>query len=107
MAKFSIEKAGGPLVIYVGRQATGCAYELGPLSRKRIKEIFPQTPSAPKVFVGYETKQDFERIHGPLWEHVAIILTGLTPDQIDRLGGIRLYDPITETKWNPVTVNSQ
>jgi hypothetical protein len=103
----SVERQNGPLVIYVGRQATGCAYELGPLSRRRIKESFPQAKSAPSVFVGYDTKKDFERVHGPIWEQVAAILTGLSADQISKLGGLRIYDPVDESKWTPLSVNGQ
>lgn len=107
MAKAAIEEPNGPLVIYVGRQATGCTYQMGPISRRRIREAFPDARIAPSVFVGYETKQDFEKAHGPIWDQLAIILTGLTREQIDKLGGIRIYDPVAESKWELTAATGQ
>jgi hypothetical protein len=110
MAKNSgvpVEKPNGPIVIYVGRQATGATYELEPLSRRRLSQAFPQTRRTPKVFLGYEKEQDFEQVHGPLWPQVATILTGLSLDQLDKLGGARLYDPAEEAEWDLKVATSQ
>jgi hypothetical protein len=95
-----VEKTNGPLVIYVGRQHDGAVYELGPLSEIRMEDNYPHVQRLPDVMLGYEQKQDFERLHGPLWGQVALMLTGLTPEQVNNLGGVRLYEPRTQTEWD-------
>ncbi|OGG50510.1 MAG: hypothetical protein A3F84_17790 [Candidatus Handelsmanbacteria bacterium RIFCSPLOWO2_12_FULL_64_10] len=84
-----------PVLIYVGRQKDGCTYQLHPSSRTRIQKKFPDAHIAPSVFVGYETQSDFEMVHGPLWEQVAQILTGLNLTEIESLGGFKIFDPTT------------
>lgn len=83
-----------PLIINIGRQSDGCAYELDPRSRFEIKSRFPGLHAVPSVFVGYDAKTDFEAMHGPMWKQIAAMLTGLTWEQIQELGGLSLYDPM-------------
>jgi hypothetical protein len=47
----------------------------------------------PGVFVGYDTRAEFEELHGPMWKQIAMMLTGLTWEQIESMGGVRIYDP--------------
>lgn len=82
-----------PLVIHIGRQSDGCAYELNPRSRVEILRRFPGVRSVPGVFVGYDTRAEFEELHGPMWKQIAMMLTGLTWEQIESMGGVRIYDP--------------
>lgn len=100
--KIFVDQLDGPLVIYVGRQRDGAVYELGTLSAVRLEEAFPQIRRIPGMLIDYENKDDFERLHRPHWEKVAIMLTELTPDQIGELGGLYLYEPETESKWDLV-----
>ena len=86
-----------PVVINIGRQSDGCTYQLNPRSRVEIQRRFPGAHPAPSVFVGYETQSDFEPIHGPMWKQVAIMLTGLSWEKIEEMGGASLYDPIEGT----------
>ncbi len=83
------------IVIYVGRQKDGCTYQLHPSSRARIRMSFPNAHITPSIFVGYETQSDFEVFHGPLWDQVTQILTGLSLAEIESLGGFRIFDPTT------------
>jgi hypothetical protein len=109
MAKdpFSVEKPNGPLYIFVGRQHDGAVYELGPRTEMRLEKAFPHARRLPSVLLGYDKQEDFEPLHGPLWEQVAQMLTGLTIAQISDLGGFRLYDPADELEWNPTMVTSR
>ncbi len=81
------------LQIDIGRQSDGCVYMLHPLTRRALEQRFPGVHRIPDVFVGYDTKADFEAMHGPLWKQIATILTGLTWEQIEEMGGVTLYDP--------------
>ena len=85
------------IVINIGRQSDGCTYQLNPRSRVEIQSQFPGVHPAPTVFVGYESQSDFEQIHGPMWKQVAMMLTGLSWEQIEEMGGASLYDPIAGT----------
>jgi hypothetical protein len=92
------------LLIVVGLQHDGGVYQLDPLSERRIEEAFPGANVLPVVVLGYRTEADFERTHRPHWEQVAKVLTGLTPEQIARLGGVRVYDPERNRvvwEWRP------
>jgi hypothetical protein len=82
-----------PIKVLIGRQGDGCAYELHPESKARIAKAFPLVKQAPSVFLGYETKAEFEAAHGPHWKQVAIMLSGLTWSQLRKLGGVEIYDP--------------
>jgi hypothetical protein len=81
-----------PIRIDVGRSSEGATYELHPLARRRIENEFPGGRTAPQVYVGYRTKETFEEVHGPIWKQIAMILTGLSWEEIEKLGGIIIYD---------------
>jgi hypothetical protein len=98
---FPEDKPNGPLLIYVGRQHDGAVYELGPRTEWRLEKAFPQTTRLPSVFLGYEKTEDFERLHGRLWEQVAVMLTGLSLEQINNLGGFRICDSEEKKEWDP------
>jgi hypothetical protein len=81
-----------PIRIDIGRDSEGATYELHPLSRRRIEKEFPGVRSAPQVYVGYKTRTEFEELHGPMWKQIAMILTGLSWEQMEKLGGVVIYD---------------
>ena len=39
------------------------------------------------------TCADYEREHGPIWNQVIILVTGISEDAIAHLGGIRIVEP--------------
>jgi hypothetical protein len=94
MPRLKTAPLGERIDIAVGRQADGGAYELDPLSRKLIERRFPGLEPPRQVFLAYPKREDFKRVHGPLWRHVALMLTGLTDEQLEELGGFRIYDPL-------------
>ncbi|MCI0456092.1 MAG: hypothetical protein L0Z62_03815 [Gemmataceae bacterium] len=97
----TVKQPTGPLVIYVGRQGHGVVYELSPASHTRIRTSFPEARPAAFLNLAYHpTPLPFEALHGPTWGQVALLLTGLTAEQLQTLGGIRLHDPQTETTWD-------
>lgn len=86
----------GTILINIGRQSDGCTYQLHPRSSDEIRSRFPRARPVPSVFIGYETQAEFEELHGPIWRQVALMLTGLSWEQIEAMGGVRLYDPVAE-----------
>jgi hypothetical protein len=110
MRKTPVRQTEGPLIIHIGLYGDGCVYELNPLTRLRVKEMFPQAPMIPQVFLGLEKKEDFESWHSPYFQIVGAMLTGLTPDQIRHTGGLRICDPVAETtiwEWRPAVTRAQ
>jgi hypothetical protein len=93
-----------PLVIRVGQQGDGAVYGLDYHSEQRIRARYPEAHVAKHLFVGYEGKQDIKRLHGPFWREIAKILTGLTDEQIEQLGGLLVFDPERKRslwRWTP------
>jgi hypothetical protein len=82
------------IVINIGRQSDGCTYQLHPRSRADIKKRFPGAHLVPTLFVGSDTQADCETFHGTMWKQIAMMLTGLTWEQLEESGGISMYDPV-------------
>ncbi len=92
---------GTPLIIDVGLGGHGAVYELDPLSFDRLRAAFPKARPAAFINVGYDPDgTDFEEQHGATWPLVAQILTGLTAEQMQTLGGVRIHDPMKERNWD-------
>jgi hypothetical protein len=97
-----------PVVINVTRQALGITAALHPHSRTAIRRRFPNARRVSSVYVEYETEAEFKHAHGPMWDEIALVLTGLTADQLQELGGYRVFDPVAEKtvyESMPVTVS--
>lgn len=56
----------------------------------------PEVHGSPRVFVAHETKADFEQVHGHVATQIIQLLTGVTEKRLQRLGGVRFLDPVTE-----------
>jgi len=80
----------------VGRQSDGITYGLHPNTLKRIHQQFPQVRQTPSVFIGSDTQTNYETSVGPIYDQVAILLTGLPRDKVRELGGYRVVAPITD-----------
>lgn len=84
----------GPIVILIGRQSEGLSYSLSPSSKKLIWKMFPAANVTPSVFIA-TTRPNGATNQDRIWDQVAIILSGLSADQLERLGGYEVYDPVT------------
>jgi hypothetical protein len=82
------------IVINIGRQSDGCTYQIHPRSRADIKRRFPAAHLVPTLFVGSDPQADFETFHGTMWKQIAMMLTGLTWEQLEESGGVSMYDPV-------------
>lgn len=80
----------------MGRQREGCAFDLNPISRRRILEAYPDAKMSNIVFIGYDRNSPHKEIRGSVLQQVAWMLTGLTPDQLQAMGGVEIYDAMTE-----------
>jgi hypothetical protein len=107
MAKAPKKTRTGPLEIAVGWQHDGGVYQLQPWDERRIREAFPEAVIIPTMLVGYDKTEDFERFHRRYWQQIALMLSGLTPEQIASFGGFRLWDAAAHKvlwEWHPDAV---
>jgi hypothetical protein len=97
------------VLITVGIQQDGATYALSPTTEQRIREAYPKLHRLPAVFLGYHKDSDFDWLHPPRWKEMALLLTGLSEDQIAQLGGVRLYSPEREEvlwEWKPAVATA-
>ena len=92
-----------PLVVSVGRQGDGYAFQLEPRSRARVRERTPQLAPAGQVFISFDTRADFESAHGAMWKQVVLMLTGMREQDLRDLGGVRFVDPVAGTQLAEVS----
>jgi hypothetical protein len=96
---------GEAILVQVNLQVNGAFYILEPPSENRIRDSFSEARTLPSVFFGYDRVEEFPERHAPLWPQAAHLLTGLTDEQIKRLGGITFYNPRTkEVVWQSPSV---
>ncbi len=81
------------IIVEVGKQMDGVTFRLSPQTRALLSPRFRSEQVPASIFVSYETKSDFEHFHGPLCEHVVMILTGLNEQQLTNFGGFRFVTP--------------
>jgi len=88
--------AAEPIEILVGYEADGVVYQIRPRDKRRILALALPTKPVRRVFIGYDTKEQFEQTYGPIVEQAVILLTGLTSKQINDLGGLRIKSPSSD-----------
>ena len=77
----------GPVEIRAGRRSDGWAFALHPLSRAMIHSVFPDSGGASNFFVWVPAGNNVRQTGpGGLAEQVAVLLTGLPPERLNRLG---------------------
>jgi hypothetical protein len=81
------------IIVDVGRQMDGATFRLSPQTRARLTAQKMGSPLATSLFVTFPIREAFERHHGPMWNQIVMLLTGLSEDQIEALGGFRFVDP--------------
>ena len=82
--------------IDVGTQAEGSTYALGPTAVAAIEQAFKGVRPARSIYVGYGTRHAFEEAHGPMWDQIIILLTGLALERLTNQFDVIIYDPASE-----------
>ncbi|MEM7532108.1 MAG: hypothetical protein AAF639_08030 [Chloroflexota bacterium] len=80
----------------VGPQHGGYTFRLDPLDTRWIQQYAPERQRVSSVYIGFDKKEDISQIHESIWNQVFTMLTGLTIDEINDLGGIAIENPLTE-----------
>jgi len=84
------------IVVEVGEQMDGATFQLSPQTRAVLKSQQVSLPPATSLFVSNETRQDFERIYGPMSAQIVMILTGLPEKEVRELG-FSFVSPVDST----------
>jgi hypothetical protein len=87
------------LVIYVSRQSGGATFRLQTESKLLVRTKAPRSRLLSTVYVGDEGLSDLEAAPDTLWGQVAIMLTGLTEEQLATVGGFRIVDSANEQTY--------
>ena len=91
----------GPIIVQVGRRASGLVLGLHPLSRTMIRSAFPDAKqTATMVTINFETLQDFVTTHGSIEDlarEVVPTLTGLELQELEGLGYALIEDDTDRT----------
>lgn len=82
-----------PLTIISIPTSEGTEFRLETTSQDRILTHFPNARPTGKVTLPAQTRADFERQHGSVWDQVITLLAGISEDSVARLGGIRIVTP--------------
>lgn len=84
------------LRIMVNETLDGVVFSIPIATRLAIKEAFPQAKPVAKIFVGYDTKADFEFYHGSLERFIFPALIGLDADLgLEQINNIVFVNPVT------------
>jgi hypothetical protein len=91
----------GPLIVQVGRRASGLVFGLHPLSAAMIQSAYPDAKGrAATVSINFETLQDFLTTYGSieaLAREVVPTLTGLKLQELEKLGYALIEDDTGRT----------
>jgi hypothetical protein len=94
VAEGEVSEGGlGPVDVEIALRYDGCSYGLSPYARGLVHKSFPSARPVQIVTIRSQMQPDFQAAQGHLWDQVARLLTGLTDEQLNELGGYRLYDP--------------
>jgi hypothetical protein len=86
-----------PIVIYRSVNREGQTFALKPSSRQFLREQLGDAVHArPRLFIAHETNADDEHLRGEIAPQVIQLLTGLTRERLDALGGVVFRDPVTD-----------
>jgi hypothetical protein len=82
--------------INVNKQIDGYSFSITPSIRDLIRKIFPNAHPANNIFVGYDTKSDFEIYVGKLESHIYPALLGVdNQSDLDKFEEIQFIDTQT------------
>lgn len=97
-----------PIKISVNKQMDGYTFSISPTIRDFIRSLFPTANPANNIFVGYDTRSDFEIYVGKLESHIYQALLGVESESdLDELGDILFVDTQTGNVLHKITPRDQ
>lgn len=94
--------------INVNKQMDGYSFSITPSIREFIKKLFPDAHPANNIFVGYDTKSDFEVYVGKLENFIYPALLGVdNENDLQKLDEIQFIDTQTGKVLHKVAPRDQ
>ena len=84
------------ITVWVGKDWDGFTFRLRPQTRVMLRSRFPDADMLPQISISFDMKSGFEAIHGPIYRHVLELLTGLSAEEINSIGGGVFVNAVTE-----------
>ena len=84
------------ITVHVGHQRDGYIFGLRPRSRVWLEEQYPAKERVSSVFIGLDEVHNIRQIPGTILAQVLSLLTGLSVEELNKLGGVSIYDPSTQ-----------
>jgi hypothetical protein len=82
--------------VAVGKQSNGAVFGLTPKTEIMLQSKLPGWSPAPSsVFISHDRPWDFESMQDPMWTQIVMLLTRLTEEQIQELGGVTFVNPVS------------
>lgn len=82
--------------VTVTKQSNGAVFGLTPKTEIMLRSTIPGWSPAPNsVFISYGRPWDFETMPDPMWTQIVMLLTRLTEQQIQELGGVTFLNPVS------------
>lgn len=79
--------------INVGVQRDGYVFELWPTSRDWLEQHYPDQYRVADLFIGFDKQQDLRQLLESVWAHISQLLTGLSLEKVNQIGGFTVYNP--------------
>ena len=84
------------IIIAVGKDWDGFTFRLRPKTREMLRAEYPDAKMLPQVSISYDGKAGFDVIEEPVFRHVLEMLAGINYNELQRAGGARFLDAVTE-----------
>ncbi len=82
-----------PVIIQLSEQMDGYTLRLRPRSRVWLDEQHPDPARVSSIFIGFDKAASVDQIHESIWYQVAYLLTSLSHEELNDLGGFAVINP--------------
>lgn len=98
-----------PIIVYVGSSLDGTSFALDPVSQQRVREAFPGVSvSTRNIFIGHDTREDFEHSVGRFEDQIAMLLTGVSAARLsERFPFVSFRDPQSDRELGRLRVQPE
>lgn len=83
------------IIINVNMQRDGYIFGLRPRSRIWLETNYPNRPRVASVFIGLDKIVDLRQLPETIIGQVLNLITGLSLDEVQAIGGYSLHNPVT------------
>jgi len=99
---------GNIVRVRVAKQMDGLTFSILPSTQKSIKDLIPTAKPVDRIFVAYDTKDDFGSYYGSLEKWIIPALLGVsTLGELKKINEIEIFDSQTRQTLHRITVHDE